>query len=140
MRHLKSFIVLAVSVALLFSFSSCKKDQSSVPDNSIRKDQLLGKWNMSELLPGGFIEKDGVVLKADGTMEIDIEPQDGKADFILAWGIKNNVFTAHWDSNGVSNVWEFNAQVYPETLFITGEKIMQGANSSVSLMFGMEKQ
>jgi len=96
---------------------------------------------MSVLLPGGSTEKDGAVLKADGTMEIDIEPQDGKADFILAWDIKDNAFTAHWDNNGVSNLWKFNAQVNPQTLFISGEKIMQGQNSStLTVAFTMEKQ
>lgn len=140
MRHLKFFIELFFSLALLFSFISCKKDQSSVPDNTIRKDQLLGKWNMSVLLPGGSIEKDGVVLKADGTMEIDIEPQDGKADFLLLWDTKNNGFTAHWDNNGVNNVWKLNAQVYPETFHIAGEKIMDGGSTTTTLMFGMQKQ
>ena len=136
MRYLKSLCVLFLSLALLFSFNSCKKDQSSVPDSSIRKDQLLGKWNMSVLLPGGSVEKDGVILKSDGTMEIDIEPQDGKADFILSWDIKNNAFTAQWNNNGVSYVW-FKAQVYPETLLITGEKM---ANGGMTFLFGMVKQ
>ena len=95
---------------------------------------------MSSLLPGGTIEEDDVILKADGTMEIDIEPQDGKTDFTLGWDIKDNAFTAHWDYNGLSNVWKFNAQVHPENLLITGEKTMQGQNSSVTLVFGMEKQ
>ena len=136
MRQLKFSIELFFSLALLFFFTSCKKDQSSVPDNGIRKDQLLGKWNMSVLLPGGSVEKDGVTLKADGTMDIDIEPQDGKADFILSWDIKNNAFTANWDNNGVSYVW-FKAQVYPETLLITGEKM---ANGGMTFLFSMVKQ
>ena len=140
MRHLKTLCVLFLSLVVILSFDSCKKD-SSVQDNSIKKDQLLGKWNMSVLLPGGTTEKDGVVLKADGTMEIDIEPQDGKADFILMWDIKDNAFTAHWDNNGVSNLWKFNAQVNPYTLLISGEKIMQGQNSSsLTVTFSMEKQ
>jgi len=141
MRHLKSLIVLFLSLVVIFSFDSCKKDSSSVQDNSIKKDQLLGKWNMSVLLPGGSTEKDGVVLKADGTMEIDIEPQDGQPDFILAWDVMENLFTAHWDNNGVSNLWKFNAQVNPQTLLISGEKIMQGQNSSsLTVTFSMEKQ
>jgi hypothetical protein len=140
MRHLKTLSVYFVSLALIFSFDSCKKDQSTIPDNGIKKDQLLGKWKMSSLLPGGTIEKDGVILNVDGTMEIDLEPQDGKTDFTLAWDIKDNVFTAHWNNNGVNNLWKFNAQVHPENLLITGEKTVQGPNSSLTEVFGMEKQ
>ena len=138
MKSLKFFSVVSFVAVLLFSFSSCKKDKESVPGNTVTKNQLLGKWNMIVVLPGSFFEKDLVTLKADGTMEIDLEP-DGKADFILLWDAKDNVFTAHWDFNGVSNLWKFNAHIDPITLSITGQKIM-GGNNPTTLNFTMEKQ
>jgi len=139
MKSLKFFSVVSFVVVLLFSFSSCKKDKESVPGNTVTKNQLLGKWNMIVVLPGSFIEKDLVTLKADGTMEIDLEP-DGKADFILLWDAKDNLFTAHWDFNGVSNLWKLNAHIDPITLSITGQKIMSdGGNNTTTLNFTMEK-
>ena len=141
MKSLKLFGVVSIVVALLFSFTSCKKDKESVPDNTVTKDQLLGKWNMVVVLPGGFTEKDQVTLKANGAMDMDIEPLDGITDYVLFWDIKNNAFTAHLDLNGVSNVWKLNAQIDPKTLLIAGEKTMVGAgNNSLTLIFGMEKQ
>jgi hypothetical protein len=141
MKTLKFIPAFAITVFLLFSISSCKKDKESVSGNAVTKDQLLGEWNMVTVLPGGTVEKDEVTLKTNGVMEIDIEPQDGKADFILGWDVNNNAFTAHWDLNGVSNVWKLNAQVDPKTLLITGGKTMvNGANTPVTLIFGMEKQ
>ncbi len=140
MKSLKFFGLPTIVVVLLFSFSSCKKDKESVTGNTVTKDQLLGKWNMVVVLPGSLIEKDQVTLKADGTMGIDLEP-DGKDDFILLWDVKNNAFTAHWDFNGVNNVWQLNAQIDPKTLLIAGEKTMISAgNNPVTLIFGMEKQ
>jgi len=138
MKSLKFLSVIIIAACLFLS--SCKKDKEAVPGNTVTKEQLLGKWNMTVLLPGGFIEKDHVTLKADGTMDMDLEPHDGITDFILSWDVKNNVFTAHLDLNGVSNVWKFNAQIDPLTLLIAGEKTMVGGNNSSTLIFGMEKQ
>jgi len=140
MKTLKFIPAFAITVFLLFSISSCKKDKESVSGNAVTKDQLLGEWNMVTVLPGGTVEKDEVTLKTNGVMEIDIEPQDGKVDFILSWDINNNAFTAHLDINGVNNAWKFNAQVDPKNLLIAGEKTMVGGNNSFSLIFGMEKQ
>jgi len=142
MKPLKFFGLPSIMVVLLFSFGSCKKDKESVPDNTVTKDQLLGKWDMTVLLSGNFIEKDNITLKEGGVMEMDLEPHDGITDFILSWDVNNNVFTAHLDLNGVSNVWKLNAQVDPETLLITGEKTMisGGNNPPVTVIFGMEKQ
>jgi hypothetical protein len=141
MKSLKFFGVPSIVVVLFFSLSSCKKDKESVPAYTVTKDQLLGKWNMFTILPGGFNEKDEVNLKANGVMEFDIEKTDGIVDYILSWDVKNNVFTAHLDLNGVSNVWTLTAQIDPKTLLISGEKTMIGAgNNPVNLIFGMEKQ
>lgn len=140
LKFIKAFAVVLTGALLLFSTSSCKKDKESVVDNTVAKDQLLGKWNMVTVLPDGTVEKDQVTLKANGVMEMDIEPQDGKVDFILSWDLNNNAFTAHLDMNGVNNAWKFSAQVDPKNLLIAGEKTMVGGNNSFSLIFGMEKQ
>jgi hypothetical protein len=140
MKTLKFINAFAITVFFLLAISSCKKDKESVSSNAVTKDQLLGKWNMVTVLPGGTVEKDQITLKTNGTMEMDIEPKDGIVDFILSWDVKDNVFTAHWDFNGVSNVWTLNAQVNPKTLLITGEKTMTNGGNSTTLIFGMEKQ
>jgi hypothetical protein len=44
-----------------------------------------------------------VTLKTNGVMEMDIEPQDGKVDFILGWNLNSNAFSAHLDLNGINN-------------------------------------
>lgn len=140
MKSLKFFGVVSIAGVLLFSFSSCKKDKESISANTVTKSQLLGKWNMNVILPAGYIEKDQVNLKADGTMDMDIEPYDGISDYILSWDLKDNVLTAHLDINGISNAWKLNAHVDPETMLIVGEKTMVGGgNNSITLIFGMEK-
>jgi hypothetical protein len=140
MKSSKFFGVVSIAAFLLLSFSSCKKDKESIPANSLTKSQLLGKWSMDVILSGGTVEKDQVNLKADGTMEMDIEPHDGITDFILSWDLKDNVFSAHLDLNGVSNAWKLNAHVDPETMLIAGEKTMVGGgNNSITLIFGMKK-
>ena len=140
MKSLKIISALFIVAGFVLTFASCSKDKDAV--NTVTKAQLLGKWDMTVLLPGNSIEKDNITLKEGGVMEMDIEPQDGITDFILSWDVNNNVFTAHLDLNGVSNVWKLNAQVDPETLIITGEKrmISGGNNPPVTVIFGMKKQ
>jgi len=138
LKVINSSVITIITGFLLFSASSCKKDKESIPSNAVTKDQLLGKWNMITVLPVGTIEKDQVTLKTNGVMELDIEPQDGKVDYILSWDLNNGAFTAHLDLNGISNAWTINAQVDPKNLLITGEKTMGGG--TWSLIFGMEKQ
>ena len=139
MKSLKIVSTLLIVAGFALTFASCSKDKDAV--TTVTKDQLLGKWNMDVILPGGFIEKDQVTLKAGGVMEMDIEPQDGITDFILSWDANNNVFTAHLDLNGVSNIWKLNAHIDPEILLIAGEKTMINAgNNPITLIFGMEKQ
>jgi hypothetical protein len=139
MKSLKFSGVLAIAVILLFSFSSCKKDKESISANTVTKNQLLGKWNMNVMLPGGTIEKDQVNFKADGTMDMDIEPHDGIVDYVLSWDLKDNVLTAHLDLNGISNAWKLNAHVDPVTMLIAGEKTMVGGANSITLIFGMQR-
>ncbi len=139
MKSLKFFSALAIVASLLFSFSSCKKGNDSVSKNTVTKDQLAGKWNMS-------IQANGIVtlratLKASGSMELDQPPYDGIADIILLWDVTNNNFTAHLDANGISNYWKLNASIDPKTLSMTGELIANNdPNPPQTALFTMDKQ
>lgn len=68
MKCLKIFSILLVMASSGLSLASCKKDKQPVSVAFVTKDQLLGKWNMFTILPGGFNEKDEVNLKANGEM------------------------------------------------------------------------
>jgi hypothetical protein len=143
MKSLKIFSALPILVALLFSFSSCKKEndsvsKSTVSKNTITKDQLVGKWNL-------FIQSDAgnlsahATLKASGAMELDQQPYDGITDLVLLWDLNNNNFTAHLDAYGVTDYWKLNGPVDPKTLSTAGQ-LTTNTNPPVNALFTMDKQ
>jgi len=134
MRFLKFSMILATSLILLFSFSSCKKETQSV-----KKEQLLGKWNM-RLQAGGASQKFQVQLKGSGAMEIDAEPFDGVTDIIIFWDTDHNKFNAHLDYQGITPLWELHGDIDPATLSIAGQFKVNDPQSPVDAIFTMDRQ
>jgi hypothetical protein len=134
MKFLKFSVLVATSFILLFSFSSCKKEASSV-----KKEQLLGKWDMI-VQAGGASQKFHADLKGSGAMELDIEPYDGNTDLIILWDTENNQFNAHLDYQGISPLWELHGTIDPGTLSIAGQFKVNDPQSPVDAIFTMDRQ
>ena len=134
MKSLKFSLVLAVSLILFFSFSSCKKEAEFV-----KKEQLLGKWNMNLQAPG-VLQKFHIELKGSNVMEFDIEPFDGVSDLIIFWDTDHNKFNAHLDYQGITNLWELHGSIDPGTLTIAGQFKINDPQSPAEAIFTMDKQ
>ena len=138
MKFLKFATSLCLLVFLLFAFSSCKKEHAAA-DTSVKKEQLLGKWDM--ILQGTTVQTMSADLRGSGAMALDLtNPADGIDDMIFLWDTETNKFNAHLDLDSVVNAIELHGNIDPVTLGISGTFKLNDPQSPQIGIFTMDKK